>query len=313
MSDSSRRIAIIDLGTNTFNLLIAEIGEESTWSPIFTSSIPVKLGQGGMARNAIAWDRFVRGVDAMIIYQRAIANYRCAETHAYATSAVREASNGKEFTDAIKAKTGITVKVIGGQVEAELIHTGVVQSIPDLNTPLLIMDIGGGSTEFIVSHQGEIKWKESFPLGVARMAEILDLPDPMGKAGKVDLEKVLQSALEPLWAAVKEFNPQILVGASGSFNTFKKMLAYQQGLIHESSESASVEFSIPHFKKMTQKLIDSEYIVRLKMQGMHPMRADSIQLSAIFASFMIEKLNIQKLYQSDFALKEGVLHRIIHN
>ena len=312
MSEASRRIAIIDLGTNTFNLLIAEIQEGGNWSQLFASSIPVKLGQGGMARNAIAWDRFVRGVDAMMIHQRTIANYRCAETHAFATSAIREAKNGKEFVDAIKAKTGISVKVIGGQIEAELIHLGVIQSIPAIDEPVVIMDIGGGSTEFIISYKGNIKWKESFPLGVARMSEILDLPDPIGKAGKKELENVLFSALDPFWEAVNEFKPHILVGASGSFSTFKKTLAYQQGLIDDVFENSCCQFDISKFKALTKKLCELDYISRLKIPGMHPMRADSIQLSAVFAAYIIDRLQIQKVFQSDYALKEGALHRLLN-
>lgn len=310
MTENERRIAIVDLGTNTFNLLIVALFPDGTWKELFRNSIPVKLAEGGITRHTIAKDRYYRGVDVMQVHRATIDNYRCAEIHAYATSAVREALNGVEFTKLIAEKTDISVKIIDGNVEAELIHDGVRQTLPATDDKLLIMDIGGGSTEFILSDGEKITWKASFPLGVSRIKEVLQPEDPLGKTGKKELEDMLIEVLEPLWESIKQHHPKILVGASGSFKTFRQILEKRQGL-HQSKENPiATEFQYSKFQDLARELFINDYKYRLNIPGMHPMRADTLHLSAIMTELVLKRLDINRLYQSGFALKEGVALRV---
>lgn len=311
MQENSRLIAIADLGTNTFNLLVAEVNEDGQWRSIFRNSLPVKLAQGGIDRRTIAKDRFYRGVDAMLVHAQAIKNFDCNEVYAYATAAVREAHNGVEFVDAIKEKTGISVVIIDGLVEAELIHRGVIQTIHDSSQTNLIMDIGGGSTEFILSRNKEILWKESFPLGVSRIKEVLDPPDPLGSEGERQLRHLLSDSLGVLWQNCKGKDIKALYGASGSFNTMAAILERRSQLIHAEDHLAA-EIGLSHFRSLKKELLSKNYEQRIAIKGMHPMRADTLHISAYFVNYILEELQIQRLFQSTYALKEGALDRLLN-
>ncbi|MCC6837593.1 MAG: phosphatase, partial [Bacteroidia bacterium] len=166
------RIAIIDLGTNTFNILIVDVDGNQNIKQLFQTKIPVKLGEGGINQGFIAPIPFQRGMDALIQYQLIIEEYGVDNTFAFATSAIRSARNGTDFVNIAKEKTGIEVQVISGDKEAELIYYGVRSAVNMTNDTSLIIDIGGGSTEFIIANKDQIFWKQSFLLGAARLLEI---------------------------------------------------------------------------------------------------------------------------------------------
>ena len=140
------RVGIIDCGTNTFNLLVAEVTEDNVWSVLFENKIPVKLGAGGFEKKTIVPSRFIRGLDALHCHANNMRNFEVSKAFAFATSAVREAENGNDFVKVAKEQTGISIDVIDGQKEAELIWKGIRQTIDLGDSPALIMDIGGGST-----------------------------------------------------------------------------------------------------------------------------------------------------------------------
>ena len=156
-----KKIAVIDCGTNTFNLLVAEVTRES-WSVLFHNKVAVKLGEGGFDDGVIQRHRFARGLDALLVHKSAIDNLQCDYTFAFATSALREASNGKAFIDRAKELFGIEIELISGDREAELICHGVRKSMNLGTNPVCIMDIGGGSTEFIIANSDTIFWKKSY-------------------------------------------------------------------------------------------------------------------------------------------------------
>ena len=146
-----RRVAVIDCGTNTFNLRIVDVGSAAGWIPVFGQRVPVKLGQGGVAKGIITADRMARGLDALASMKEAIRNYRVEEVHVMATSAMRGAKNGQDFVAQTKDLTGFDIQVISGQHEARLIQEGIALNFPEgVQETCLTMDIGGGSVEFIV-------------------------------------------------------------------------------------------------------------------------------------------------------------------
>ena len=151
-------IAILDLGTNTFHLLIAEINENSP-ELIFQETIAVKLGEGGMRDGMINVSAFDRGVSAIRQFKTSIDHYGVFQIKAFATSALRSASNSEDFIKKILTETGIKIEIIDGNREAELIFSGVRSAINMKDQSSLIMDIGGGSVEFIICDQDQIFWK----------------------------------------------------------------------------------------------------------------------------------------------------------
>src|ERR1700741_3642240 len=157
------RLAVIDCGTNTFNLLIVEFDNQKKYSKIFNTRIAVKLGQGSINKGFIGEEPFKRGIEAIVTLNNEITKYKVSKILAFATSAIRDASNGKEFVDEIKRQTQIDVEIIDGDREAELIYLGKKEAATLSDSVSLIMDIGGGSNEFILANNKGMLWKQSFP------------------------------------------------------------------------------------------------------------------------------------------------------
>ncbi|MBL7943320.1 MAG: hypothetical protein JNM00_11165, partial [Flavobacteriales bacterium] len=221
------RVAVVDCGTNTFNLLIAE-ADAGGWKKIFRSKLPVKLGAGGFAAGNITSSRFIRGIDALYCHHQNIINFDCRHTIAVGTSALREATNAKEFLTYAQRVARLDVEVISGEREASLIYKGVTQTITPSEIPVLVMDIGGGSTEFIIGNKDGILWSKSFLLGVSRLQEMLTPSERFSHRDASQIRQALGAALPELNAALKEFQPAVLIGSSGSFDTLLSLYRYNK-------------------------------------------------------------------------------------
>lgn len=301
------RTGIIDCGTNTFNLLIAE-REGKQWECLFSGKINVRLGRGGFGSGVIRKERMARGVDAIISYFETLLSYRVDEVVVIATSAVRDAENARDFIRLVKAKTGLEVRVVDGFKEAELIFDGVRQTVEPTDENLLVMDIGGGSTEFIIANQSGILWKQSFPLGVSRIYEYLQPSDSLKDNERSKLDETLNKALKPLMQALALHPTQRLIGASGSFDTLVAMLFAAQA---EQPNERSNEITLTEFELMHHKMLNSTFEERIRIPGMLPIRADTMPLATSLIHYTIQNCGIKHVAQSSYALKEGVMAQLI--
>lgn len=304
--------AIIDLGTNTFNLLIAEVKGRS-FRKIFGSKAVVKLGEGGIINNFIDEIPFLRGIEALAEHRRTIEKYKADKIFAFGTSAIRDASNRKEFSEAALKKAGIRINVISGEKEAELICFGVRQALRLGREKCLLMDIGGGSTEFIIADSKEIFWKHSFRLGVSRLLEKFQPGDPVKKSEIITLEKYFSDELQPLFSAVEKFPVMTLVGSSGSFDSFADMIAHRFYSKKILKGKASYDFSLDDLNAIHKSIVKSTLRQRMQMKGLVRFRADNIVLASIFSQFIIRSSGIKKVKLSRYALKEGVLWAMLND
>jgi exopolyphosphatase/guanosine-5'-triphosphate,3'-diphosphate pyrophosphatase len=300
--------AILDFGTNTFNLLIAE-RKKRGFSILHTSKQPVKLGKGGIQANRITPDAMERGFVAIQNHMETIALYDVDEIRAFATSAIRNAANGENFAEEVYQKFGFRVRVIPGEREAELIYKGVRQAVSFDETNMMILDIGGGSNEFIICNINGIVWKHSFELGMARLMELFTLSDPITSEEIRALESYFMEKLTPLLEVVKLAKPHTLIGASGSFDTFHALIRHHMG--QEEDQMHGREISMKAYRKMHQLLLQSTAEQRRTMPGMEPVRIEMIVAATIFVSFVIRSCNISYLHHSEFALKEGVISELV--
>lgn len=309
------RIAIIDCGTNTFHLLIADKKTDGSFSFLFRLNIPVKLGQGGMASGVIAEIPFQRGIAALENFSVEIKKHAPQKVIAYATAAIRKALNGNDFVDEAFRQTGIQLTVINGNREAELIYYGVKHAVNLTHEKVLIMDIGGGSVEFIICNKNEIFWKQSFEIGAALLLEKFKPSDPVTHH---DIEKInqhLQNTLQPLFLQIinNQFSITNLIGSSGSFDTFAELISWQFQNKPLSEEPTSFLIDMDNYKQIHSQLINSAAAERIKMKGMIPMRVDMIVIASLLLTFVIEKLKIKTITLSSYALKEGMLFERINN
>ena len=305
-------IAIIDLGTNTFNLLIVAV-KGNKYETLLNSKVAVKLGEGAIAKGFIAPDAFQRGMDAIAIHMKNAARYDVKEFHAYATSGIRSTSNGEKFIKEIHDRFGLSIKIISGDQEAAYIYYGVRQVVPMTDKPDLIMDIGGGSTEFIIANKEEIFWKQSFLLGVSRLKEIFQPSDPISISDQQKIIGYLDQELSPLLKALQNFSVQRLLGSSGSFETFAELIVHKFNQPEEVSLTADFEIKLSDFETIHEELLKSTVDERLLMKGMIPMRVDMIVLSSILTNWVINNCRIEKMIISSYSMKEGVLWKILNH
>jgi len=298
------RIAILDLGTNTFNLLIAEEGRHKKPVFIYKRELPVEIGKGGIHKGYITAEAIERAIAALHTHRKTITEYNVDNYYAFATSAVRDAANGKEFAERIRVETGIEIKIVTGEEEAQWIYEGVKYASVLGENASVIMDIGGGSTEFIIANQDIIFWKRSYPLGVTRLYEMFFPSDPMSKEKQEQVEKYITDMLADMFEAADIYKPLELIGSSGSFDSFAQIIISRAGGNYEPQNG--FDFPMDEFNKLYDDLLISTLEQRLKMNGLIQMRAPMFVYSAILAKLVLERLSIKRMKLSHFALKEGI-------
>lgn len=305
------RIAVLDLGTNTFHLLIVDVNPDRSFEKIFKSKVSVKLGEGAIDRKFIAAVPFERGIRALKHYREIIGLHKPEKIFAFATSAIRSAVNGKEFVAEAKRKAGIHIRVIAGDEEAELICYGVRQCIGMNTESQLIMDIGGGSTEFIIANDKKIFWKKSFDIGASRLLETFKPSDRITQQQVRAIEKYLSRMLSPLDAAMERFPVKSLIGSSGSFDTFAEIIGWRFHGRNILKGVSALQFNLDEYFRLHQLLLKSDAAARNKMKGLIKMRVDMIVLASICTNFILKRYGLEAMYLSKNALKEGALWNII--
>lgn len=297
------RIAIIDLGTNTCNLLIAEY-ENQVHQILYQGKEVVKLGKKGIDKNQLTVDGLERAILAIQKHKLRISPFDVSEVVLIATSAVREATNRDWFCHEIKVKTGLEITVISGEREADLIFKGVKLAFNEIENHSLILDIGGGSNEFILTEAGKPIWKESFPLGMARIIERLPPSDPIKTSEISQINTFFESGLNKLWNQPGNIEISGLIGCSGAFDTLADLIDQTDP---GTKTRIRQEIKISDFERIYRMLIESTTAERTRMKGMESIRIEMIVPSVIFIKLIIDRLKISKIYQTDYALREGVL------
>jgi exopolyphosphatase/guanosine-5'-triphosphate,3'-diphosphate pyrophosphatase len=290
------RRAVIDLGTNTFNLLIADT---QTRQICFQTKEGVALGMGGINEKRIGEAAMERAFAALHQFKAHCVHWQVNEIRAIGTSALRDATNSHELLDKVKAELQITIEIISGLKEAELIYQGV-RLTHDFEKPALIMDIGGGSTEFIAAHLGGPYLAQSFDIGVSRLFQAFDFSDPYTSA---DIQKVETYLEERCASFFKQHLPTVLIGSSGSFETFYELM--QESVFQ--AQGQAVEVDREAFEQMLQQIIASTQAERDQNQHIIAIRKRMAPLAAIKTRWVLRQAKITQILISPYSLKEGVL------
>ena len=306
----SKRVAVMDLGTNTFHLLIAD-GEIHNYQEIVHYHEAVKLGEGGINKGYILPEAYQRGINTMQQFADEIKARSATEARAIATSALRSASNGKDFISEVKAQTGIAIEIINGEQEAGFIYQGVKISGCLSAQNSLIMDIGGGSVEFILGNTGGIIWKQSFEIGAARLMDLFHRTDPIPPASIEALNQYLDEKLADLFAAVKNTEIDTLIGSSGAFETFAEVIEVEKGHNFDLKATKNYNFDEDELLMLIGKFVASSHKERAANKGIIPVRVDMIVAASLITRFIMHKLGIGKVSMCSNSLKEGVLAEML--
>jgi exopolyphosphatase/guanosine-5'-triphosphate,3'-diphosphate pyrophosphatase len=291
-------VAVIDLGTNTFNLLIAKISEKD-FDVLHSEKSGVALGMGGINSNFIAKEAFDRGVACMKNFKEVCNQFSVEEIKAIGTSALRDATNNSDFLVEVKLQTGIEIEIVSGDREAELIYQGV-SWFYEFTEKAVIMDIGGGSTEFIFADRSGILLKKSFNIGVSRIYQEFEFSDPYLPS---DIEKIEQFLEREVGDFFENQDCNILIGASGSFETFYEMI-HQEKFIENKK---TVLFPSNELNEIINWVIQSSQKERDEHPYIIPIRRKMAPIAAIKANWVRKKLGIEYNFLTPCALKEGVL------
>jgi exopolyphosphatase/guanosine-5'-triphosphate,3'-diphosphate pyrophosphatase len=305
----SKKAAVIDMGTNTFHLLLVEL-LGSDFRTIYKEKIAVKLGQGGITQNQITADAEKRAMHALTHFKHLIAGEGITDIFAFATSSVRNAKNGPSFVQKIKEELDIHIQVISGEEEAQLIYEGINYSGALDQETHLMMDIGGGSVEFIIGNATEALWKKSFEIGGQRLLDAFHYHDPIVPQEVQKLEQYCGEKLQPLLEAIATYNPTSLVGASGTFDTLVDMY-YAAQLQRKPLGKHVFELPVPAFYELFQQLITKNREERLQLPGMIAMRVDMIVVASCLIDFILQHLPVSSMRCSRYSLKEGAVSRLL--
>lgn len=302
----TKRISVIDLGTNTFNLLVAERTVEGTPKILHRSKYSTKIGKGGINQNRITDEAIRRAKNAFLEITQIQEKFDVKKCLAFATSAIRSAENGNEFVQMIEQEFHIAIDIISGDREAELIYTGTKNAMKLNHEPIAILDIGGGSNEIIIANANQIFWKKSYPLGITRLLEQFTPSDPILKTEITTIETYLKDQLYDLFEALELHSVKTLIGSSGSFDTLKQILIAERQSLNGLPET-QFEIKLKDYFKLHQIFMASTLEERRKMPGMDPVRVELMVIASIFINYLVKEAGFSKLYQSSFALKEGAL------
>lgn len=290
------RKAVIDLGTNTFNLLVADIVNDQL-AVIHSERIPVLLGMGGINQGILAEDAFSRGIAALRSFRATCDELKVERIIGFGTSALRAASNSKEFTSKVELELGFEIRIITGMQEAQLIYEGV-KWLYDFNEPAVIMDIGGGSTEFISADHNGLKEAISLDIGVSRIYQLLKKPVEYTDKDRATIRSAFEEESNSL---LKLKGPKILIGASGSFETFYEMIfekAYQP-------KPSLDDLPIDKLREVIDWSISASYTERENNQWIISIRKSMLPIGVLKVKWVMELLGIEKVYLSPYSLKEG--------
>lgn len=293
------KLAVIDLGTNTFHLLIVEALPNGQFREIFRKRAFVQLAEEGIQR--IGNGAFERGLNTLREYKKVLETHQVEKIQAFGTAALRTAQNGGEFKTAILKETGIEVQVISGDAEARLITKGVRLAVPFDTQVALIMDIGGGSVEFILANDKEVFWARSFPVGVAVLHHQFHKNEPISATEIDATNQHLEELLNPLWAALQKHPAHLLIGASGTFDVLEAML------VEKKEQPLCAFIQEADFYPIYEKIIQMPLDQRLEMDKLPAQRAKLIVVALILIHKVLEHLSVQQIAVSMYAMKEGML------
>ena len=302
---SPRIFAGIDIGTLTCRLLIAELTSAGELRELQSDRRILRLGQGVDRDRVLRPDAMARVVATLKEWRQVIESYPVDAATAVATSAVRDAGNREEFLGLVRREAGFEIEIISGEEEARRTMLGIRSGLPPGVTDLLALDIGGGSTEFILDRPGQATLARSIDIGVVRLCERMLHSDPptsdevRGARDWVRKETTTAIAAMP-WSPGVTF-----VGTAGTITALAAMA--QQLPAYEPARIHNYTLTLHRVKQLEAQLLGCSKAQREGLPGLERGREDVIAAGAVILHTVMETLGMTKVLVSDLGLREGVL------
>ncbi len=300
------RVSILDLGSNSFRLLVADVAADGAIHPVLRAREFIHLGSEVAATGFLADDVIERAVGAVGHLAGLGIRAGAERSMAVATSAIRDASNGTEVVARLQEAAGIPVRVIDGQEEARLGFLGVASSIALPTGPHLVLDLGGGSLELAVGSGATLLWAESTELGVSRLWAEFVTGDPLSDRDIDRLEKRVRSTLEPIVPQVRRLDPQWCVSIGGPSRALIQMVL-QTGATWQPATLNQAWVTAADLRDLRDRLVSLPLEERLAMPGMKPSRAEQIPTAAVIVATVLDLLEVDRTVVSYWGLREGAI------
>jgi exopolyphosphatase/guanosine-5'-triphosphate,3'-diphosphate pyrophosphatase len=302
-----KRIAAIDIGTNSFHLIVVEIvSPQGRFRILDREKHIVRLGSGTTDMKYLSREAMERGIHVLHQFKM-IANAAHAPVRAIATSAVREALNRDEFLRRVAVGTGIKIEIASGFEEARLIHLGILQALPVFRKKILVIDIGGGSTEFIIGQGRKIAYSNSVKLGAVRLTQRFF---PEGKVTRKSLQecsRFITGTLVPIVRDIRKQQYDAVIGSSGTIGNITNIARIKR----KENPDHPINNSVVSRKEISGLLdelcSEKERTNRNYVEGLDPARADIIIAGTLLLHLITGQLHIPSLVFSDYALREGII------
>ena len=298
-------LAALDIGTNSFHLVVARVLDNG-YEIVTREKETVRLGHGGGDMKELSNDAIDRGISSLRRMQRIAAAHN-ASVRAVATSAVREAHNADVFLTRARREAKVDIEVISGLEEARLIHLGVLQAVPAFEQRLILVDIGGGSTEVLVGERGETLAARSFKLGAVRLTDRFFAGGTTTSDSVGECRSYIRSILATFERDVEELGFAIAIASSGTAETIAR-------IIHAARDDTALhtfnrfEFTVGELQTITESLAKKRSSDdRRPTPGLDPARADIIVAGALVLEGVADIFGIKSFVFSEAALREGVL------
>jgi len=304
MASVSKYVAGLDLGTNTFNLVICDINKP--FPPVYQAEKGVFIGKGGLQNKTILHNAVKRAQLVLKQFSVVLRKYKVNRVKAVATEAIRNAKNGDLILGQLDADISFSIEKISGSREAELIWSAVKASGLLSDKTAMIIDIGGASTEIIIADKKAIRWLKSFKLGVSRALESVPVSDHPTTNELMDLQRNFIRKLPGLKSQLKKYQPQLLIGTAGSFDSWRKILELKDG-----ETFPFYKFETGALRLIIEKINDTPCAERTNIKGIPEIRRKTIVPAGVLVNYLTNIYNFKTVYQCSYSLAEGLMNELI--
>ena len=304
---ASKNIAAIDVGSNSIKLLVArrDAADPGHWAEILREKEMVRLGQETLVSGSLSEEAMADGIDCLVRYAALARAAGATAITAVATCAVREATNGDEFVKRVRREAGLRLNVISGEEEARLITRAVRSELPPSCDPLLVLDIGGGSTEVVVAKGDRILLAESLDLGAVRLTDLFVSSEPLAAKSERRLRRAIRSRLARLRKPVRKAKVRTAAGTSGTILAVAAIAGELSGRSPVGAGHRPLDRR--DVTRIAGLLVKSTARQKLRIPGLEADRRDIAVAGAILLEELLRAFEIETLLVSERSLRDALV------
>ena len=310
---ANNRLAAIDIGTNSFHLIIVDVDlQTGNFKILGREREIVRLGSGTSDMKYLKPEAIERGVLALKRF-KGLADSADAKIRAIATSAVREAINKNDFISRVRKEVGIRIELASGFEEARYIYLGILQALPVYDKRILLIDIGGGSTEFLVGQKKEIQYDNSLKLGAIRLTARFFKDDKIDIRDVKDCRKFIRGTMNPVTRQIRNINFESAIGSSGTILNIANIININKGGSPDAKLN-NFTFSREELNGVVDKILEAKNVKQVsKIPGLDTARADIILAGSLILEQIFKEMKLKEMIVSEYALREGIIYDTIEN